>query len=192
MSTLHSHRSYANIHPCHEATTTIHISTCTRIEVAPIFALNHVKTSFALKPRQHPSLIWSHDNTSYVLKSCQHSWSHEVKSTLHISIEVMPILVFAMKPQQHSTLALALALKLHQYLHWAKSKLHLHWSRANIHLCHEATTTLHISTEVIPILVFAMKPRQYFICTKAVSTSIFATKSWQHSTLAQIFKGNIA
>ena len=70
-------------------------------------------------------------NTSFVLKPCQHSWSHEVTSTLHISTEVMPILVFAMKlhqhfirteavptfmkPWKHSTLALTLASKLHQF-----------------------------------------------------------------------------
>ena len=77
-STLHSYQSYANVHLCNEVTTTIHISTCICIEVAPIFALSHIKTSFAPKP-------------------CQHSWSHEVTSTLHISTEVMPILVFAMK-----------------------------------------------------------------------------------------------
>ena len=181
-------------------------------------------------------------------------------TTLHISTEVMPILVFAtkphqhficteamptfifiMKPRQHSTLALALALKLHQYLHWnranihlchkatstlhshqsraniheATSKLHLHWSHANIHettskphlhkshanihLCYEVTLTLHISTEVVPTSIFAMKlrqhfirteamptfmkPRQYSICTKVMPTFIFVMKPCQYSTL---------
>ena len=78
-----------------------------------------------------------------------------------IRIEAMPTLIFSMKPRQHSTLALAFALKLHQYLHRATSKLHLHRSRANIHeamlilylhqsrvdihLCHEVMTTFYIS-----------------------------------------------
>ena len=34
-----------------------------------------------------------------------------------IRIEAMPMFIFVMKPRQHSTLAFALALKLHQYLH---------------------------------------------------------------------------
>ena len=49
----------------------------------------------------------------------------------------------------------------------------------------------------MPILVFAMKLHQHFICTEAVPTFM---KSWQHSTLAlalasklhQFFRGNIA
>ena len=71
----HLHWSHANIHLYHEAMATLHISTCTRIEVAPIFVLkswqhsslpwNHVNTSFAPKPSQCSSLSWSHDNTPH-------------------------------------------------------------------------------------------------------------------------------
>ena len=142
-STLHSYRSWANIHFCHEATTTLHLHRCQRSTL--------------------------HSYRSHEAASTIH-FCHEAMTTFHISTEVIPILVFAtkprqhfihteamptfifvMKPRQHSTLALAV--QLHQYLHWVTSKLHLHRSRANIHE---------------------------------------TTKSWQHSTLAQIFKGNIA
>ena len=66
--------------------------------------------------------------------------------------------------------------------------------------CHEAMTTLHISTKVMPLLVFAMKPRQHFIRTEAMPMFIFVMKPRQHSTLAlafalklhQFFRGNIA
>ena len=77
-------------------------------------------------------------------------------------------------------------------------------------------STLHISTEVGPTSIFAMKLRQHFIriefvptfmkppqnfiCTKAVPMFIFVIKPRQHSTLAlalasklhQFFRGNIA
>ena len=143
-------------------------------------------------------------------------------TTLHISTKVMPILVFAtkphqhfirtevmptfifiMKPRQHSTLALTLALKLHQYLHWnhanihlhheATSTLHSHQSRANIY---EATSKLHLHRsrtnihEAMPILYCTkamptfMKPRQNFICTEVMPTFIFVMKSRQHFILA--------
>ena len=52
--------------------------------------------------------------------------------------------------------------------------LHLHWSRA----------TLHISAEVMSILVLTTKPHQHFIRTEAMPTFIFVMKPWQHSTLA--------
>ena len=39
------HRSRANAHLCHEATTTLHISTCTYIGIAPIFRGNVAQTS---------------------------------------------------------------------------------------------------------------------------------------------------
>ena len=217
MSTLHSHRSYANVHLYHEATT-LHISTCTRIEVAPIFALSHIKTSFAPKPCQHPSLPWSHDNTSFILKSCQHPsfpWSHDntsfvLKPCQHSWSHVKTL--FAPKPCQHPSLpwshdntSFILKSCQHSWSHvktlFAPTPCQHSWS-------HEVTSTLHISTGVMPILVFAMKlrqhfirtkavptfmkPYQYFICTKVVPTSIFAMKSWQHSTLAQIFRSNIA
>ena len=61
----------------------IHISTCTRIEVAPMFALkscqhsflswSHVNTLFASKPCQHSFLPWSHVNTSFIPQPCHHS-----------------------------------------------------------------------------------------------------------------------
>ena len=123
--------------------TTLHISICTCIEVAPIFAPSHVKTSFAPKPCQH---LWSHVKTSFAPKPCRHSWSH-VKTS------------FALKSCQHS------------------------WD-------HEVTPTFHISTEVMPILVFSMKPRQHFICIETMPTFMkawsyfktsFAPKLCQHS-----------
>ena len=83
-------------------------------------------------------------------------------TTLYISIEAVPTFIFVMKPWQHSTLALALALKLHQYLHWG---------RANVQH--------FIRTE-------AMKLCQQFICTEAVPTFIFVMKPRQHSTLALV------
>ena len=58
----------------------------------------------------------------------------------------------------------------HANIHEATSKLHLHRSHANIHLCFEVTSTLHISTEVVPTSIFAMKLRQHFIRTEAVPT----------------------
>ena len=93
---------------------------------------SHDNTSFASMPCQRSSLhsYWSHEATSTI------HFCHEVMPTLHISTEVMPILIFATKPRQqfirtkamptfifvmklwqHSILALALALKLHQYFH---------------------------------------------------------------------------
>ena len=59
---------------------------------------------------------------------------------------------------------------------------------STIHFCHEAMTTLHNNTEVMPevmpILVFATRPRQHFIRTKAMPTFILVMKPRQHSTLA--------
>ena len=111
-------------------------------------------------------LHWGHIYTSFIPKLCQHSflsWSHDNTS-------------FASKPCQHSIL--------HSY--------RSHEAMSTIHFCHEAIITLHISTEVMLILVLATKPRQHFICTETMPTFIFVMKPWQHSRLAQIFKGNIA
>ena len=131
----------------------------------------HIYTSFIPKPCQHPSFPWSHDNTSFVLKSCQHSWSH-VKT------------LFAPKPCQHPSLpwshdntSFILKSCQHSWSHvktlFAPTPCQHSWS-------HEVTSTLHISTGVMPILVFAMKLRQHFIRTKAVPTFIFAMKLCQH------------
>ena len=105
-------------------------------------------------------LYWGHIYTSFILKLCQHPsfpWSHEN-------------IPFASKPCQRSTL----------HSHWC------HEATSTIHFCYEAMTTFHISIEVMPILVFATKPRQHFICTEAMKLRqqlIFSIKPWQHSTL---------
>ena len=110
-------------------------------------------------------------------------------TTLHISTEVMPTLIFAtkprqhfihteampmfifvMKPRQHSTFALALTLKLHQYLHWATSKLHLHRIRANIH---EATKSRQH-------FILALKSCQYSSLPWSYVNISFAPKPCQH------------
>ena len=111
----------------------------------------------------------------------------------------MPTFIFVMKPRQHSTLALALALKLHQYLHWVTSKLHLHRSHANIHLCHEATTTLHLYWSRANIHLFheAMTTLHLYWSRANIHEAMSklylhqrhaniheATKSHQHFTLA--------
>ena len=87
---------------------------------------------FTIKPCQHLSLYWSHAN----IHLCHEAIFPLASTICHtiICTEAVPTFIFVTKPCQHSTLALALALKLHQYLHW---------SRANIHLCHEAMSTLH-------------------------------------------------
>ena len=149
---------------------------------------NNGNTSFTSKPCQHSSLhlYRSHEATSTI------HFCHEVMPTLHISTEVMPILVFATKPRQqfirtkamptfifvmklwqHSILALALALKLHQYLHWAMSKLHLHWSHANIH---EATKSCQH-------FILALKSCQYSSLPWSHDNTSFAPKLCQRSSL---------
>ena len=110
-----------------------------------------------------------------------------------IHTKAMPTFIFVMKPQQHSTLTLALALKLNQYLHRATSKLHLYQRRANIHKATKSRQHF-ICTEAVPTF---MKLCQNFICTETVPTFM---KPRQHSTLTlalasklhQLFRGNIA
>ena len=150
---------------------------------------SHDNTSFASKPCQRSSLhsYWSHEATSTI------HFCHEVMPTLHISTKVMSILVFATKPRQqfirtkamptfifvmklwqHSILALALALKLHQYLHWATSKLHLHWSHANIH---EATKSRQH-------FILALKSCQYSSLPWSHDNTSFTPKLCQRSSLS--------
>ena len=125
--------------------------------------------SLAIKLHQHLSFQRSHfkslcnvaTSRNFTMKPCQHLslyWSH---ANIHFCREAILALAFVMK-----------------------SHLYLHWSHANIHLRHEVTSTLHISTKVMLILVFAMKPHQHFICTKVVPTSIFVMKLHQHFILA--------
>ena len=71
MSTLYSHRNCANVHFCHEAMTTLHFLSK---------PWSHVNTPFALKLCQHSSLSWNYVNTSFVPKPCQRSslpWNHD-------------------------------------------------------------------------------------------------------------------
>ena len=111
---------------------------------------------FFIKLPQHFICIEA-TSTLHSYRSCANiHFCHEATTTLHlyrsranvqyfIRTETMKLRQqFIFARWQHSTLALALALKLHQYLHRATSKLHLHRSHDNIHLCHEATTTLHL------------------------------------------------
>ena len=194
--------SHANIHFCHEAIFALASAMKSRqhfilaLKSCKYLSLprSHDNTSFASKLCQRSTLhsYQSHEATSTI------HFCHEAMTTLHISTEVMPILVFATKPcqhfirteamptfifimkPQHSTLALALALKLHQYLHWVTSKLHLHRSRANIHLCHEATTTLHLYWSRANI--HEAMSKLYLHQRRANIHE--ATKSHQHFTLA--------
>ena len=98
-----------------------------------------------------------------------------LKSLCNIAISK----VFTMKPCQHLSLywsrtSTLFFIKLPQHFICieATSTLHSYRSCANIHFSHEAMTTLHLH--------------------RSRANIHEATKSWQHSTLAQIFKGNIA
>ena len=152
---------------------------------------------FVMKPRQH--FIWRstlHSYRSHEVTSTIH-FCHEAMTTLHISaevmpevmsilvlttkprqhlirIEAMPMFIFVMKPRQHSTLAFALALKLHQYLHWATSKLHLHRSCADIH---EATKSRQH-------FILALKSCQYLSLPWSHDNTSFAPKLCQRSSLS--------
>ena len=104
-------------------------------------------------------LRWGHIFISFISKLCQHS----SLSWSHNNTS------FALKSCQRSTL--------HSYRN--------HEATSTIHFCQ--MTTLHTNTEVMPILVFATKPRQHFIRTNAMPTFIFVMKPRQHSTLALAF-----
>ena len=104
-------------------------------------------------------LHWGHIYASFIPKLCQHSFlSWSHNNTSFVS-----------KSCQCSIL--------HSYRN--------HEATSTIHFCQ--MTTLHTNTEVMPILVFATKPRQHFIRTNAMPTFIFVMKPRQHSTLALAF-----
>ena len=116
----------------------------------PSLAKSHLQRYMGTRKKQAHNTV-----PTFIFAMKQYLHLHLLWNRTIICTEAMPTFIFTMKPWQHCTLALALALKLHQYLYWsrdnihlcheAKLILHLRRSRANVHLCHEAMTTLHIS-----------------------------------------------
>ena len=114
---------------------------------------------FTMKQYLHLHLLWSRtiiclcNEAALALFFC-HQAALALRPHLHfLHTETMPTFIFAMKPWQHFTLALALVLKSYHHLHWscansclcreAMTTLHSHQSRSKVHLYHEATSTLH-------------------------------------------------
>ena len=134
---LHSLWSRTIICLCNEVA--LALFSCHKAALTFYLHWGHIYTSFISKLCQHSSLSWSHDNTSFASKPCQRSILHSYRS---------------------------------------------HEATSIIHFCYEAMTTLHISTEIMPILIFATKPCQHFIHTEAMPMFIFVMKPRQHSTFA--------
>ena len=172
---LHQHLSFQCSHLkslCNIATSRVFTMNpcqhfpCTEAVLALFFSIKLPQHFICIEATSTLHSYRSHEATSTI------HFCHEAMTTLHISTEVMPILVFATKPRQHfirteamPTFIFVMKPRQHSTLALALAlKLHqyLHWATSKLHL-HQSCANIHEATE-----------------------------SWQHSTLAQIFKGNIA